>query len=144
MDQIKHAWLNRYIIKKRRIDGLYKRLRALKDGSSIRAVQMTGLPGAKRDTSLTEEQALKSLELQERIQSLEKKARVCRSEILEAIDSLDNPKQADILEKHFILDQSLASIANDMNYTERHTIRLYSTAVSEIDLSQWEGVGEKV
>jgi hypothetical protein len=144
MDQIKHAWLNRYIIKKRRIDGLYKRLRDLKEESSIRAVQMTGLPGAKRDTSLTEEQALKSLELQERIQSLEKKARVCRAEILEAIDSLDNPKQADILEKHFILDQSLASIANDMNYTERHTIRLYSTAVSEIDLSQWEGVGQKV
>lgn len=144
MDQIKHAWLNRYIIKKRRIDGLYKRLRDLKEESTIRAVQMTGLPGAKRDTSLTEEQALKSLELQERIQSLEKKARVCRAEILEAIDSLDNPKQADILEKHFILDQSLASIANDMNYTERHTIRLYSTAVSEIDLSQWEGVGQKV
>lgn len=144
MDQIKHAWLNRYIIKKRRIDGLYKRLRDLKEGSSIRAVQMTGLPGAKRDTSLTEEQALKALELEERIQTLEKKARLCRAEILEAIDSLDNPKQADILEKHFILDQSLSSIANDMNYTERHTIRLYSTAVSEIDLSQWEGVGQKV
>jgi hypothetical protein len=144
MDQIKHAWLNRYIIKKRRIDGLYKRLRDLKEESSIRAVQMTGLPGAKRDTSLTEEKAIKSVELEKRIQSLEKKARVCRAEILEAIDSLDNPTKADILEKHFILDQSLSSIANDMKYTEHHTIRLYSTAVSEIDLSQWEGGGERV
>ena len=140
MDPEKRYWLNRYIVKKRRIEILAKRLGELDSGSEyLRSVSYSGMPSVKRDTSITEKQAIKKIELEERINCLKIKAREIKTEILEAIDSMDDPTRADILERHFILDQSLPFIAEDMDFTERHVIRLYSRAVSEIDLTKWIG-----
>lgn len=134
MDQTKREWLSRYIVKKRRAEGLKQRLEELRSGGSIRSAPLSGLPGSKRDTSITEDISIKAIELRDRVEALERTAKIYKTEILKAIDALDDPIRAEILEKHFIYDQSIGSIADELNYTERHTIRLYSRAVDEIEL----------
>lgn len=145
MDQNKRAWLNRYIVRKRRVDRLYKMLGELEAGSGpLSSGSLSGMPRSKRTTSTTEEIAMRSAELKRRIGSQEKQAEALRSEILLAIDGLENPIRAEVLERHFILDESLNNIAYTLNYSERHVIRLLSRAIDEIQLPLHGGVVEKV
>ena len=133
MDQTKRAWLNRYIVKKRRAEGLAKRLVRVRSGSgSLRSPVLSGVPGSKRDTSYTEDISVKAEELEQRIRAINRTAEVYKSEILDAIDELEDTTRAEILERVFILDQSIDYISEDMDYSYRHIQRLLSLAVSDI------------
>ena len=133
MDQTKRAWLNRYIVKKRRAEGLAKRLVRVRSGSgSLRSPVLSGAPGSKRDTSYTEDICVKAEELEQRIRAINQTAEVYKSEILDAIDELEDTTRAEILERVFILDQSIDDISEYMDYSSRHIQRLLSLAVSDI------------
>lgn len=133
MDQTKRAWLNRYIVKKRRAEGLAKRLVRVRSGSgSLRSPVLSGVPGSKRETSYTEDISVKAEELEQRIRAINKTAEVYKSEIIDAIDELEDTTRAEILERFFILDQSIDYISEDMDYSYRHIQRLLSLAVSDI------------
>lgn len=68
-------------------------------------------------------------ELERRIDRLESKGKEIKSEILDQIDGLDDPRYAEVLESFFIDCKDFYEIAEEMDYTERHIIRLYSEGI---------------
>ena len=73
-------------------------------------------------------------ELIQRIERLNKKQAVYKSEILNEIDTLDDVRRAEVLESFFIGCLTLEQIAEKENYTVRHVYRLYSEGVTELAL----------
>jgi DNA-directed RNA polymerase specialized sigma subunit len=68
-------------------------------------------------------------ELESRIAKLKSKAARIRSEIIDEIDLLDDPRYADILEAYFLDGLTMEEVAARYSYTTRHAYRLYSEAV---------------
>ena len=68
-------------------------------------------------------------ELESRIAKLKSKAARIRSEILDEIDLLDDPRYADVLEAYFLDGLTMDEVAAQYNYTVRHTYRIYSDAI---------------
>ena len=72
-------------------------------------------------------------ETQERINALILQAKEIRREIYAALDTLDDFREVEVLELFFIYNMSLDKIAEKIGYTERHTIRFYSSAIRHLD-----------
>lgn len=74
-------------------------------------------------------------DLEARIERLKVRGRKLKSEILDCIDGLDmDPKYAEVLESFFIDCKDFDQIADEMVFTERHVIRLYSDGIKAISI----------
>lgn len=73
--------------------------------------------------------------LENRIKRIHLKVIKCKLEILDVIESIENPTHAYILEAHFIQLKSIEEIAQTLNYTTRYVYRLYSNAINLVDIS---------
>lgn len=74
-------------------------------------------------------------ETEERIKRLKDKGSVYRREILDCIDTLDDMRQAEVLEMFCIDCMSISDIADTMGYTERWIASIYSEAITTIDIT---------
>lgn len=69
------------------------------------------------------------IELEERIKRLKVKGRKLKADVLVEIDSLEDDKQAEVLEAFFIDCKSIEDIAEDMGYTDRRIYSIYKDAI---------------
>ena len=74
------------------------------------------------------------LELEDRIKRLKAKSRGLKKSVCEEIDSLEDTRYCEILEALFIDGLSFSEIGEEMGYTERHVIKLYSEAITVLSL----------
>lgn len=96
---------------------------------SVKSPNFSGMP--RGGTPVTIEELISDkMDLEERIERLKRKSKTLKKEILEEIDSLDDPRYCEILEAFFIDGLSLEDIADNEGYNVRHIYRLYSEAVS--------------
>ena len=110
-----------------KVENLTSRIESIKS-PIITDMPRGGVPVTKEDL------VADKLEIMERIDRLKIKGKKYKAEILDIIDELDDTRYADILESFFIDCESLDDIADNMGYTLRHVIRLYSEAIISIDL----------
>lgn len=97
--------------------------------NSPRASNLSGMPRGSTPVT-TADLLVDKLELEERIARLKAKGKKLKNEILEEIDTLDDPRYCEILEAYFIDGLTLEKIAEKECYTERHVYRLYSEAIT--------------
>lgn len=100
----------------------------------VKGVGFSDIPKGNGSTVTQAELITDKMELEERIKRLIKKGRVLKNEAIEKIDTLDEPVFAEVLESFFIDGKTFEEIAEDMGYNERHIIRIYSRAVSSLDI----------
>lgn len=103
--------------------------------TSVRSPNLSGMPRGGTPVT-TADMIAEKIELEERIERLKAKSKKQRREILEEIDSLEDPKQAEVLEEFFINCKKLEDIAEELHFSDRHVYRLYSegvTFLSELD-----------
>lgn len=103
--------------------------------TSVRSPNLSGMPRGGTPVT-TADMIAEKIELEERIERLKAKGKKQRREILEEIDSLEDPRQAEVLEEFFINCKRLKDIADDLHFSDRHVYRLYSegvTFLSELD-----------
>lgn len=100
----------------------------------LRASSLSGMPRGGEPITLEDLVADKQ-ELEARIDRLSEKGRKLRAEILERIDDLDDPRYAEILESFFIDCKDFETIAEEIGFTERHVIRLYSEGILALSVS---------
>lgn len=130
--ELKKRSLKKYKILKSRINRLEDRRKTLDAKiKSVKSPNYSGMPRGGVPVSVDELLADK-LELEERLERLKEKSKVLKREILEEIDSLDNPVYCEVLESFFIDGLSIEQIAYNEGYTVRHTYRLYHDAVSSL------------
>lgn len=97
----------------------------------VRSPSLSGMPRGGEPVTAADLIADKQ-ELEERIQRLTSNGRKIKREILAAIDTLDDPRYAEILESFFIDCEDFGTIADNTGYTVRHVIRLYSEGILSI------------
>ena len=101
---------------------------------SVRSPNISGMPRGGTPVSL-EELLSDKVDLEKRIARLKGKSRDLKNEILDEIDTLEDPRHCEILEAFFIDCIPLEDIAENEGYTTRHIYRLYCEAVSLLSLN---------
>lgn len=125
-------WLKRYRRNVDCIERLKNKLEQLEDRlTSIKTPNLSGMPRGGVPVSV-EELLSDKIDLERRIGRLEKKGRNYKTEILDEIDTLDDPRYCEVLESYLIECIPLDDIAENEGYSIRHIYRLYSEAVEEI------------
>ena len=132
----KKRFLKRYRKNLNCINRLEDKLNLLDDKlNSVRSPNLSGMP--RGGTPVTEADLIADkIDLEERIKRLKEKSKILKREILEEIDSLDEPRYCMVLEEFFIDCLSLEDIAENEGYTIRHVYRLYHDAVESLTLKR--------
>ena len=137
----KKQWMKRYKKNLACIARLEEKLNLLDDRLiSVKSPSLSGMPRGGTPVTVADLVSEK-LELEERIARSQEKCKIIRREILAVIDDLDDIRYCEILEEYFIKQKSFAEISNEMSYSEKSVIRLYSQA---IDLLYIPGLSEDV
>lgn len=122
-------YLKRYRKNRALIDRLSDKLAALNDRIyGLRSPVISDMPRGGKRVEVSDLIADRE-ELERRIDRLESKGKEIKSEILEQIDGLADPRYAEVLESFFVDCKDFYEIAEEMDYTERHIIRLYSEGI---------------
>ena len=130
----KKKWLYRYRNNSEKISRLRDKLFTLEARiTSLKSPNYSGMPRGSTPITISDLLSDKE-ELKKRIERLEETGRKYRREILEAIDTLEDSKHAEVLERWFILGSSADQIGEDIGYSTRYIFVLYSDALREIDI----------
>ena len=81
------------------------------------------------------------LDIERRIEKFKARGARFRREIIDVIDTLDNCHEAEVLERYLIDCEDFDEIAAVMGFSERHVVRLYTSAVTKIADLRREPVG---
>lgn len=96
--------------------------------NSVRSPNLSGMP--RGGVPVTDADLIADkIDLENRIKRLKEKGKNLKGEILEEIDSLDEPRYIAILEGFFIDCLSIEDIAENEGYTVRHVYSLYHDAI---------------
>lgn len=98
---------------------------------SVRSPSLSGMPRGGTPVTVDDLIADK-IDLEKRIKRLKSKSRKLKEEIVDEIDTLDDPRYCEVLEAYFIDCLTIEEIADKEGYTERHMYRLYNEAVTEL------------
>lgn len=108
---------------------LEKKLKLLDDRiTSIKSPNFSGMPRGGIPVSI-DDLISDKIDLEDRIKRLKAKSRDLKKAVWEEIDSLEDPRYCEVLESRFIDGLSFGDIADQLGYTERRVIALYSEAI---------------
>lgn len=126
----KKVFLKRYRENRACVRRLEKKLALLEDRIiSIKSPNFSGMPRGGQPVTLADLVSDK-YELEKRIERLKEKGKQIKSEILEEIDTLEDPRYCEILEAYFIDGLSMEDIAENEGYSVRRIYKLYSEAIN--------------
>ena len=103
--------------------------------NSVRSPNLSGMPRGGVPVTAADLVADK-IDLENRITRLKEKGKKLKLEILEEIDSLDEPRYIAVLEGFFIDCLSMEEIAENEGYTVRHVYSLYHNAVRSLTVNE--------
>lgn len=125
-------YLKRYKKNREMIGWLIRRKDKLADQiEGLKSPVISDMPRG-GDRKSKEDLIAEKIDIERRIQRLEAKGGRLRSETLDAIDDLDNYHQAEVLERYLVGCEEFCEIADRMNFSERHVVRLYTEGVGKI------------
>lgn len=130
----KKRFLKRYRKHQAKIIRLKLKLKNYEDRlTALNSPTLSDLP--KGGLPVTKEEILaEKLETEDRIKRLKSIGAQIRAEIIEKIDELENVHQAEVLEAFCIDCKEFIDIAEDIGYSERRVIQIYSEAIECIEL----------
>lgn len=101
--------------------------------NSVRSPNLSGMPRGGVPVT-TADLVADKIDLENRIKRLKEKGKKLKLEILEEIDSLDEPRYVAVLEGFFIDCLTMEDIAENEGYTVRHVYSLYHDAIRALTL----------
>lgn len=114
------------------IDRLEDKLTLLDERiKSVKSPNYSGMPRGGTPVAI-EELLCDKIDLEKRIKKLKGKNSNIKNQILDEIDSLEDPRYCEVLEAYFIDCKTINKIAEEMGYTEVHIYNLYREAVTEL------------
>lgn len=131
----KKQFLRRYRKNVACIERLEKKLVLLDERiTGLRSPNLSGMPRGGVPVTIDDLMSDK-IDLEDRIKRLKAKSRDLKKAVYEEIDSLEDSRYCEVLEAHFIDGLSFEDIAEEMGYTERNVIKLYSEAITLLTLT---------
>lgn len=116
------------------VERLELRLQTLDERiTTIKSPSLSGMPRGGTPVTLDDLMSDK-MDLEKRIERMKAKRRDLKVEVCAEIDKLEDYRFCEVLEAYFIDGKSFGDIAEDLGYSERHIISLYSEAISKLSL----------
>lgn len=132
----KKKYLKRYRRNGVLVGRLERKLEAIEARiQGVRSPSLSGMPRGGEPVT-REDLIADKVDLERRIKRLKGKGETIRREILDIIDDLDDWRYAEILEDFLIEEMDFSEIAEKMDFTERHVIRLYGEAIDAVIIKQ--------
>lgn len=130
--ELKKRYLKRYRKNRALINRLKLKIANLDDRmKSIRSPGFSDMP--RGGTPITKEDiTAEKVDIERRIQRLEAKGKIIKTEILDIIDEVEDPRYAEILESFLIDCKDFEDIAEDCGYSVRHIERLYRDSIRAV------------
>ncbi len=130
----KKQWLMRYRHIREKINRLNNKINTIDDKiTSVCTPNYSYMPKVKISNPKGIDDYLSDkIDIEERIKSLNAKAVNIKREIFNAIDDIEDAKQAEVLECYFIDCMTMPDIADTMGYTERYVRGMYAHAIHNI------------
>ena len=130
--ELKKRYLKRYRKNRALINRLKLKIANLDD--RIKAIRSPGFSDMPRGgTPITKEDiTAEKVDIERRIQRLEAKGKIIKTEILDIIDEVEDPRYAEILESFLIDCKDFGDIADEQGYSVRHIERLYRDSIRAI------------
>ena len=124
--------LKRYRVNRACIGRLEEKLTLLDERiKSVKSPNYSGMP--RGGTPVTVEELLSDkIDLEKRIKRLKDKSKIVKDQILEEIDSLEDPRYCEVLESYLIDCKNMSEISEDMGYTDRYIYDLYRNAIEDL------------
>ena len=97
--------------------------------TTVKSPSLSGMPRGGVPVTIDDLMSDK-MDLEDRIKRLKAKRRDLKIAVCTEIDSLEDPRYCEILEAYFIDGLSFGDIAEELGYTERHVVKLYSEAIT--------------
>lgn len=136
LEKHKKRSLKRYRKNVECIERLEEKLKLLDERiTTIKSPNFSGMPRGGVPVTIDDLMSDK-MDLEDRIKRLKAKSRDLKRAVWEEIDSLEDPRYCEILEGRFIDGLSFGDIAEELGYTERRVITLYSEAIKILSLSE--------
>lgn len=134
--EVKKQWLKRYRHIHEKINRLNNKINTIDDKiTSIHSPNYSYTPKARSSNPKGVDDYLSDKnDTEKRIKALKDKAVNIRREIINAIDDVDDVRQAEVLEMFCIDCMSISDIADTMGYTERWIASIYSEAIRNITI----------
>ena len=127
--KIKKRSLKRYRVNMSCIERLEEKYTLLKmQLENAKGVNISSMPRGSSPRTI-EDMILDKIDLEKRIKRLKDKGHRLKDQILDEIDSLEDPRYCEVLEAYFIDCLSIAEISDKMGYNERYIYDLYKKAV---------------
>lgn len=125
----KKRYLKRYRKNRALIFRLKEKIENLDD--RIKGIRSPGFSDMPRGgTPITKEDlTAEKVDIERRINRLEDKGKIIKSEIIDIIDELDDSRYAEVLESFLIDCKDFGDIADETGYSVRHIERLYKEAI---------------
>lgn len=121
--------LMRYRVLMEKVARMEERLAQIdRDLMSVKSPALSSEPKASVRITL-EDKLIRKDELENKINATLKFARQNRADIMRCIDALENQKQALVLERYFIDNATLETIADEMHYSYEYVKQLYVAGV---------------
>lgn len=128
----KKQFLYSYKNNKKRLTRLEEKLSLLNERiTSIKSPNLSGMPRGGIPVTLDDLLSDKDI-LQNRIKKLKVKCESIKKDILNEIDKLEDIRYSEVLELYFISDLSFDDIGDELGYTTRHVLRLYTRGVNQL------------
>lgn len=134
-------YLGRYSDLNRRYNSLLKKYEII--NQRLNAPKSPALSGMPRGgTPVTQADLVsEKIDLEKRIERIRAERRTVKNEIVDLIDTLNDPKLIEILESHAIDGYTFEQIAEFMGYTERYIYDLYRNALEQLEKNFNKGRG---
>ena len=130
--ELKKRYLKRYRKNRALINRLKLKIANLDDrAKSIRSPGFSDMP--RGGTPITKEDiTAEKVDIERRIQRLEAKGKIIKTEIIDIIDEVEDTRYAEILESFLIDCKDFGDIADEQGYSVRHIERLYRDSIRAI------------
>lgn len=124
-------FLKRYRKNRLLVNRLERKLLSIEDRLRIGSPVISDMPkGTSHVTSA--DLIADKVDIEKRIRRLNAKGQKIKDEVIDEIDTLEDVKQAEVLEAFMVDCKSIDDIAEDEGYSVRHTYRLYQCAIEEL------------
>ena len=128
-------WLYRYVLLKRKLDLLNKRLVLL--DQKIDSIQYSNDSALSqgRDRVILEDLLTDKADLENRIARMREQSLPIKNEISDRINTLNDPRDVELLKDRFIYDIPMSEIADSRNRTERTMFYHFKRIIEKLPFS---------
>ena len=126
------AYMNRYRRMQERQRQIRDRLARIEDSATSITAELNGMPRPKGRSDKVGKGAADAADFRRELEELRRESLEAVQEIFHVIDMVQDADRAEVLDRHYIMGQSIIEIADVMHFSDRWIAELHGRALDDV------------